>query len=213
MSITVKQFAAKLEALGQGKALAALLRKELIATGLQAQAGTQTMIRERLAMRTGTLAKSPAFTVGKGEESDTFPQLTVRVGGRAGGKELRYAALQEFGGTVRPVKGQFLAIPVGPALTAAGVPRFATARDVPGLTFIRLAGNGAILAKVKKGRGKNAPSTLEVWFDLRRSVTIKGKHFVRDGVRPAFDGFNVRIADAITRAINPASPTTPTGGL
>lgn len=208
MSITVAQFAAKLEALGQGKALAALLRKELIATGLKAQADTQTTIRERLAMRTGTLVKSPAFSIDAGE---VFPQLTVRVGGRAGGKELRYTALQEFGGTVRPVKGRFLAIPVGPALTGAGVPRYATARDVPGLTFIRTDG-GAVLAKVKKGRGKNAPPQIEVWFSLRRSVTIGGRHFTRDGVRPAFAGFNVRIADAIARAINPGSPTTPTGG-
>ena len=204
MSITVEQFAAKLEALGQGKALAGLLRKEMIATGLQAQGGVQLAIRDRLARRSGGLMRSPAFRV---DTLGALPQLTVSSGGGKGARgELRYAALQEYGGTVRPTKGQWLAIPVGPALTPSGVARYATARDVPGLTFIHREGAGAILAKVKPGR-KGAEPSLEVWFDLRRQVTIRGKYFTRDGVQPAFAGFNARVADAIAKITAPASPS------
>jgi len=201
MSITVQQFAAKLEALGQGKALAALLRKEMIITGLSAQGATQGLINQRLRVRSGFLQRSPAFRV---EEVAALPELHVSAGGGQGKRgELRYAALQEYGGTVRPVKGKFLAIPVGPALTGAGVARYASARDVPGLSFIPTAGGGAVLGK-SKGRGKNA--RMETWFILRRQVTIQGRYFVRDGTRPAFAAFGDRMTANIARLLVPSSP-------
>lgn len=212
MSITVHQFTDKLIGLVEGGRLKAILRKELIATGIEAQGNVQAKIEERLKVRTGALRRSPASRI---EILDRWPQLTVSAGGARGGRgELRYAALQEFGGTVRPVKGRFLAIPVGPALTAAGVPRYASPRDVPGLAYVQsrkgqpllvMAQNAGKVGKSGRAGGSAKGGTLagSVWYILRRSVTIRGKFFVRDGVADAFTGFGGRISSAIAQAMQP----------
>ena len=199
--MTVEAFAGQLDKLGQGKALEALLRRELIRTGLEAQAGAMEKAGERLNVRSGFLRRSIAFRV---EGDAAAPELIVSAGGGRGNRgELRYAAIQEYGGTVVPKKGQWLAIPVGPALTPAGVARFATARDVPDLRFIRLPGGGAILAKVKPGK-KGQPSQLTVYFDLRRSVTLRGRYYMLQGVKPAFDAFQPRLAAQVVAAVGAA---------
>jgi len=83
----------------------------------------------------------------------------------------KYGRLQEQGGTVRPTKGQFLAIPIGNALTDNGVPRF-TAREFmesPG----RLGYTGAFVAKgVIFGQLMKDVTPL---FVLKRSVTIPAR--------------------------------------
>jgi hypothetical protein len=92
------------------------------------------------------------------------------------GSATRYATFLIKGGTITPKKGKYLAIPVGPALTGAGVGRYPSARDVPGLVFIpkTRAGN-AILAKVE-GKGRNRH--IVPYFVLKTSVTIGAHDYV-----------------------------------
>lgn len=129
----------------------------------------------RLRARTGYLRNSATFEV----TADAGGQeLRVHMG--RGGQPVRYAAIQEHGGIVTPVRGKFLAIPVGPALTPSGVAKFTSPRDVPDLHYVQSRNGQPMLVKLKgKGRGKRA-GAIEVWFLLRRSVRIEGKHYMRD---------------------------------
>lgn len=86
--------------------------------------------------RTGLLGKS---IVGRFETYEGAPSMRVGV---LQGPALRYAGVQEYGTqgknpqspypTIRPKRAKALAVPVGPALTEAGVARFLTPRDYPG---------------------------------------------------------------------------------
>lgn len=55
----------------------------------------------------------------------------LSAGGRTGGKNTVYARLQDQGGTIRPVRRKWLAIPTPEVKTAAGVARYASPRDYP----------------------------------------------------------------------------------
>lgn len=94
---------------------------------------------------------------------------------------LRYAQLQEDGGTIRPRRGRFLTIPLPAALTSAGVVRKAakprkvggqweTSGLVPGAadrsTFILSKSKGPVIY----ARGANGRA-IPLW-SLKRSVTI-----------------------------------------
>lgn len=70
----------------------------------------------------------------------------------------RYARIHEHGGTIVPVRRDWLTIPVGPALDSRGVAK-GRARRFPGLTFIKVNEQTALL--VAKGKPKS--------FGIRRS--------------------------------------------
>jgi hypothetical protein len=75
-------------------------------------------------VRTGRLRSSiKAVSRGSGLESEVVLSANTP-----------YAALQENGGRIRPVRRKWLTIPTGPALTAAGV-AIGSARMFPGLRF------------------------------------------------------------------------------
>lgn len=87
-------------------------------------------------------------------------------GGLLVGQGLPYAPMQEFGGTIVPVRAQFLTIPIGEALTPSGVARFSApeAESAGYKTFVR----GHILYGVKDGQ-------LYPLFILATSVTIPAR--------------------------------------
>ena len=103
----------------------------------------------------------------------------VRVTVQAGDAEVPYARIQEEGGTITPRNARFLAIPVGPALTAAGVSRFRSPRDVQGLHYQ----HGTL--RDQQGR---------VWYLLRRSVTIRGTRFLSAAVDTALQALPERVS-------------------
>ena len=100
----------------------------------------------------------------------------LMAGGTDGRGSIRYARIQEEGGTVRPRRAKFLTIPLDPAKYPSGVSRFKTARDAPNLTLAVSAAGQYML--VNKDTG-------EPWYLLRRRVKIKGKHYLRDAMRKA----------------------------
>ncbi len=145
-----------------------------------------------LAVRTGALKGSAQ----SGGVTDSGAKVSGKV---LVGQGLPYARIQEEGGTVVPTHGQFLAIPLDAAKTAAGVVRFAP-RDATAngydRTFIE---NGIIFgAKWSGGKGKNDFVPL---FKLVRQVTIPAHHFVRDAFKTMQPKIEAEIGAAVKRAM------------
>lgn len=101
--------------------------------------------------------------------------------------------------TIKPKKAKALSIPIGQALTKAGVPRYNSPRDVTGLKFIPSKKRGTsvgVLARVTAGQ-------VDPMFALVRSVTIPAYTKTMDGFVHAEAGKSAeRLADAVLRAIN-----------
>ena len=144
---------------------------------------------ERLAVRTGNLRSSVTMAT---ESTSSSERVYLRAGG--GQRDVRYAALQEYGGTVVPVNAQYLAIPLAAAKTRAGVSRYASPRDVPGLFIIKSKAGNLLLVRRKGKKNK-----LEPMFVLKKSVTIRGKHYMRDAL--------TAMSDAAPEVINKAVDT------
>jgi len=143
---------------------------------------------DRLARRTGTLAKS------------TRPRKVERKGKRVvGGVVLgtKYAKVHvgEKGKvtTIRPRRAQFLAIPLSAAKTAAGVPR-GRPRDF-GNTFIQRSRRGNLLIFQKRLGG------IVPLFALKKEVRIPARVHLEE-VASAFAG---RIAKDIEQSIRAAA--------
>jgi hypothetical protein len=134
-----------------------------------------------LARRTGRLAGSIRGVV--------RDDLSASVSAGLHGSPVAYARVQERGGTIRPRRGRYLAVPAGPARTAAGVSRYASPRDVPGLRFVPWRGSGMLVKETGKGKNKS----IEPWFFLVRSVTLKPRRYLA----AAFVTAEIRLRDAL----------------
>lgn len=95
------------------------------------------------------------------------------------GQGLKYAAIQEYGGTVRARNSKFLTIPVGPMLTPAGVAR-ESLRDV--IEQRKWQTFKPKNADVILGRLAGSKGDFQVLFVLKKSVTIPSRPYVRTGL-------------------------------
>lgn len=188
--LTLKEFEARVAALGAGGLIKALAKGGKI---VSERAGNESKIlaTTRLRVRSGLLRGSIA-----GLLEVKAPQLLIGVqaGGTRGpgGEVVKYARIQERGGTVRPKRSKYLAIPVGPARTGAGVSKNLSPRDVPGLAF----------AQSRKGQPLLLNSlTGQVWFVLRRQVKIKPKWYLRDGLKKAARTMPPLMTGIVTREV------------
>jgi hypothetical protein len=143
----------------------------------------QFLSGDPLHRRTGLLAAS---VVGDAIMVGNVPAMRVGV---FRGPALRYALIQERGGTVLPVNAKALAMPVNAALTPAGVARWPGPREYPGkLQFIpwRKGGGNAIgglydVAQLAAYR-KNF-SALRPLYVLLRQAKIPAHWYLRNGMQ------------------------------
>jgi len=149
-----------------GKELVATIRKRLYAAALMAEAEGKRNATTTIHARTGRLRASIAARLEPGP-NDAL-DLKLRAGGGNSGPDVPYAAIHEYGGIIRPVRRKWLAIPLPIARTAAGVSRYQTPRDVPGLRFM-LSKRGNALLVDKKG----VP-----WYVLKKSVSIPKRPYL-----------------------------------
>ena len=112
---------------------------------------------------TGTLLRAFTWSLGTDRRS-------VIVG-----NPVKYAALQNFGGTVTPKSGKFLAIPI------AKMPRAAKPRDFDNTFFQKSRKGNLILFQNlgTKGSGKNKTSNIRPLFVMKESVTIGPRPFMK----------------------------------
>lgn len=118
----------------------------------------------------------------------------------------KYGAIQEFGGTIRPVHGRYLTIPIGDALTGNGVARF-TARGLienpQAFGFLRTFFYKHVLFgdPTKGGQMVRAVPL----FVLKSSVTLPARHPVQNAADAERPGIEARIAEAVAEATQEAN--------
>lgn len=109
-----------------------------------------------------------------------------------------YARIQEFGGLIKPKRGKYLAIPLSAAKTKAGVARYASPRDIPGLVFLKSkTGNPILAQRVAKGK----KSKLVPMFVLVKSVTLKPTLGLRDTIKKFFGGAGSQFEGEIMKGV------------
>ena len=161
------------------------LRRTLVVSALDAEAEAKQNATTRLNVRTGRLRASIQGTVEQ-DGGGSF-SIVLRAGTPDGGR-VPYARIHEEGGTIRPKRGRFLKIPVGPALTGAGVSRLPPGRSGD-LRFVPTPKGGVLV-------GRDG----QVWFVLKRQVTIPARPYLA----PAIATIQPRLADDLTRLLRRA---------
>ena len=194
---TIDQFADDIRELHGAKLVRALsLSLKAIAFDSEGSAKDRYM-NSGLKRPSSNLYNSIAGSVRTGTAaSGGFADIVLSAGGRQpGGKSVRYARIQEEGGTIRP-RGKYLAVPnkwddaiASTLFQGSGQPRYASARDYPDpLSFFPNKGGGNATLRNKDG---------QVVYFLVRSVTLRGRHFLRDGRRDS----SKRVPDLLKRAV------------
>ncbi len=151
----------------------------------------------RLRVRTGRLRNSITSQLQRREGAF---EITLSAGG--GRRPVEYAAAQEYGASIRPRRGRYLAIPLPGALTAAGAlrARFAVPgglRMVGGLFAVR-GRSGRMLLVEKKGKG------IQPLFVLHPGpIRIREKAFLRSGILRMERELAQALAGAVTLAVTP----------
>ena len=92
--------------------------------------------------------------------------------------------IQNVGGEVTPKTAKYLAIPLDDAKTKSGVPRWASPREVPGLSVIPVRGRLYLVRKtgtgtaIKGGRIRRTAAKIEWLFLLVKSVTVPPSRYI-----------------------------------
>jgi hypothetical protein len=238
--MTPRQLADRLQ-LAAGGALRAELEKRLRGSALRMEAAGKQNAKTRMRVRTGHLRNSiGGFVQAEGAPVGGIGPVQsgadILVGVRAGGvvlqgAEVVYASIQERGGTVRPRRVRWLAIPTARVMTAGPegptTARYASPRDYPKpLRFVPLRPGLAALVEAPQGRRRRPvrpqrprrptrrerrprdPSTrreLAVLWWLVKQTTIKPKWFLRD----AFQGEAARVPARLETVLRSAMEGAP----
>lgn len=195
------RWAARLHKAAGGE-LRRVLQRELVGVALEAEGRAKDNATTGPMARTGALRRSIAGTVAATPEG---LRLVLSAGGRTGGSDLRYAALQEYGGVIRPVNKKWLTIPVGAAKTRAGVTR-GGARMFPDLRFqpSKNAPNQKAYLVRDVGRGKTARS--EILFVLVKRSQIRPKRYLARAWEQVPADAAIAMQAATTQVLQGAAP-------
>ncbi|PHR91971.1 MAG: hypothetical protein COA69_09405 [Robiginitomaculum sp.] len=139
----------------------------------------ESLSGKRLKRRTGSLARS---VTSRAELINRVPAIRVGI---FRGPAVKYAQIQEEGGIIKPKKAKALAIPVGEALTPAGVERFGGPRGYPGeLRFLPFRRGIAIGKLVDEQEAKDledndeSPWEAAALYILATQVEIPASHWL-----------------------------------
>jgi len=112
------------------------------------------------------------------------------VGGNAGSDIMAIAHAHEYGATIKPKKGKYLAIPLTKEAQAAGSPR-----AFSDLRFVNAKGGNLLMVRDKKKRGGKTES--EAMYLLVKSVTLPERSFIR----ASFDAQQDELGSIVTGAM------------
>ena len=112
------------------------------------------------------------------------------TGGGAGSDVIAIAHAHEYGATIKPKKGKYLAIPLTKEAEEEGSPR-----AFNNLRFVNAKGGNLLMVRdKKKGRGKTES---EAMFLLVKSITLPERSFIR----ASFDANQEKLGDIVTGAV------------
>ena len=94
------------------------------------------------------------------------------IGGKEGSDIMAIAHAHEYGATIKPKKGKYLAIPLTKEAQAAGSPR-----AFSDLRFVNAKDGNLLMVQDKKSRGGKTKST--ALYLLVKSVTLPERSFIR----------------------------------
>ena len=170
---------------------------------------------EVLNRRTGNLARSMGMrleqdgrdwvgTIGSGARVSGAPVVQPEIGEDIDddGIRMSYADILEEGGTITPKTKQFLAIPIGDAVTPSGVDRFSAQQlkdDPEGFGY---AGSVIINGIIFGLKDKKTRSEMTPLFVLKRSVEIPAKHYMEITIAESESQSMQEMVDAIDGALN-----------
>lgn len=205
-TMSIAEWVKKLEAMSNG-GLGKILKKQARKAGLLGERESKIAATTSPRVRSGRLRASITHelrqTPGGGLE------LALRAGSgdiSGGGITLggvRYAALQEYGGVITPKAARNLSIPLRPALTGAGAPKWPGGpRGAP--MELRFAPMGGRKFLVDRQTGQPI-------YILVKSVTVRGSHYLDRGRKVARDHLLRELAGAV-RATVDASRADTSGG-
>lgn len=193
------------------------LLREAISRGLEEGAKEgETLVKLNTPVLSGRLQQSIAYAMA------TAPALGFKLGSvrkSDESKPVKYAGIQDVGGTIKPKRGKYLAwpLPSHPGMTAAGVAGFsAGTRGVSkqygiGKTFVRPSRSGGgrlvVIEELKPARYSTAGGTRTLvekgeyrpLFVLAPSVTLPGSRYFSDVVDSA--SWRRLVVDEIDRSI------------
>lgn len=112
------------------------------------------------------------------------------VGGKADSDILAIAHAHEYGATIKPKKGKYLAIPLTKDAQAAGSPR-----AFSDLRFVNAKNGKLLMVRDKKKRGGKTESV--AMYLLVKSVTLPERSFIRAG----FDAQQKELGSIVTGAM------------
>jgi hypothetical protein len=124
-------------------------------------------------VRTGRLRASIRYAVRPGA---SHIDVALSAGSGRAGKPVKYARLQERGGTINAKPGRYLRIPLPPAKTGAGVDRYGgPLREIARgkFTVIKSRAGNLLLIDIASGTP---------WYLLRKSVTIPARPYLRPAI-------------------------------
>jgi hypothetical protein len=112
------------------------------------------------------------------------------VGGKADSDIMAIAHAHEYGATIKPKKGKYLAIPLTKEAQAAGSPR-----AFSDLRFVNAKDGKLLMVRDKKKRGGKTES--EAMYLLVKSVTLPERSFIR----ASFDAQQKELGSIVTGAM------------
>jgi phage gpG-like protein len=168
---------------------------------------TVTYPASGLHVRSGTLRRS----IVPGKVDQTSKGIVGRV---LIGQGIPYARIQEYGGTIKPVRAQYLAIPLEAVKTPSGVAKFGPrqAEQFGWQTFIakhiifgKRPGESSAASALSKAFPDIAASarsaSITPLFALKKSVTLPARPYLRPAVKAKAPEIRDMIEQAIRRAL------------
>tara|TARA_Y100000593_G_C4290178_1_gene327829 strand:- start:1120 stop:1722 length:603 start_codon:yes stop_codon:yes gene_type:complete len=170
----------------------ASLKRMAKALALKAQQGAVNRLSQRNKTPSGHLKRSIAGKVKS--RFDGF-DVVLRAGGRHGGTDVRYARIQDQGGTIVPRSAQWLTIPVHKSLfTPGGASRYASPRLLAVPLRFQLGKSAGTALLISKENG-------EIYYVLKKSVTLKGTRYLSDTVTEIQGMVPAAAQDAMVNAL------------